>query len=161
MKNYHRIPAYPEEVSVGTILTRLLDGLGFRFYWSTEGLRRTDYQYRPRRDCMSVEELVRHIWGLVNWVTLSATDTGFERPGDIEETREQILDMIHYLRNETMSMRAGELADITIDGHSFWHIINGPIADALTHVGQINSFRRLSGNPVHGANVFTGEPPEE
>jgi hypothetical protein len=159
MKNYYNIPGNPEEVSVGTILTRLLDGLGFRFYWATEGLRPTDYLYRPGPDCMSVEELVRHIWGLVNWVILSATDTVFKRPEDVEEIRERILEMIFYLRNETLQMHADELTDITIDGHPFWNIINGPIADALTHVGQINSFRRLSGNPVHGANVFTGEPP--
>jgi hypothetical protein len=40
-------------------------------------------------------------------------------------------------------------------------MINGPISDALTHVGQVNSFRRLSGNPVSPANVFSGEPPRE
>ncbi len=40
-------------------------------------------------------------------------------------------------------------------------MLNGPISDALTHVGQVNSFRRLSGNPVYGANVFTGTPPKK
>ena len=29
----------------------------------------------------------------------------------------------------------------------FWYWINGPLADALTHVGQITSWRRIAGNP--------------
>ena len=69
--------------------------------------------------------------------------------------------MVLFLRNEMSDISIEELSETTIDGRSFWHIINGPIADAFTHVGQINSFRRLSGNPVPKANVFTGTPPEE
>lgn len=49
------------------------------------------------------------------------------------------------------------------DGSSWpvWNVMNGPLADALTHVGQLNAWRRLSGNPVKPANVFLGVPPEE
>ncbi len=32
------------------------------------------------------------------------------------------------------------------------HIFQGPIADALTHVGQINTLRRIFGAPVKGEN---------
>jgi len=39
----------------------------------------------------------------------------------------------------------------------FWNLINGPISDALWHVGQVVSFRRGSGNPLpNGVNVLTG-----
>lgn len=33
-------------------------------------------------------------------------------------------------------------------------IFQGPIADALTHVGQLNMLRRLHGSPVRGENYF-------
>ena len=40
----------------------------------------------------------------------------------------------------------------------FWNNINGPIADALWHCGQIVSFRRSSGNPYNSkASVFSGK----
>jgi len=65
MGQYYVIPEYPERVTAVCILTRLLDGLGFRFHWATEGLRPEDYSFRPGPDTMSVSELVRHIWGLV------------------------------------------------------------------------------------------------
>ena len=39
----------------------------------------------------------------------------------------------------------------------FWNQINGPISDALWHVGQVVTFRRSSGNPLpKGVNVLTG-----
>jgi hypothetical protein len=68
--------------------------------------------------------------------------------------------MIFALRDVLVSMNDKELMSITINKKPFWHIINGPIADALTHVGQINSFRRLAGNPTPKVNVFIGLPPE-
>jgi hypothetical protein len=36
-------------------------------------------------------------------------------------------------------------------------IFQGPIADALTHVGQIAMLRRLAGSPVRGENYFRAE----
>jgi len=36
-------------------------------------------------------------------------------------------------------------------------LVQGPIGDALTHVGQIVMLRRMAGNPVHPAAYFTAE----
>lgn len=36
-------------------------------------------------------------------------------------------------------------------------LFQGPIADALTHVGQINMLRRLAGVPVRGENYYRAE----
>jgi len=36
-------------------------------------------------------------------------------------------------------------------------LFQGPIADALTHVGQIAMLRRLAGAPVRGENYFVAE----
>jgi hypothetical protein len=40
----------------------------------------------------------------------------------------------------------------------FWNQINGPISDAIWHVGQVITFRRSSGNPYNSkASVFSGK----
>jgi len=36
-------------------------------------------------------------------------------------------------------------------------LLQGPIADALTHIGQIAMIRRLAGVPVKGENYFAAE----
>lgn len=161
MDLFHQIPQYPDNVSGNTILMRLLDGLGFRFRWSTEGLDENDYSFRPAPDCMSIEELIRHIWGLVNWVCQSMLTERFRKQDDISLVRRSILEMTHTLREALTSMSDEDLRRVTIEGRPFWPIINGPIADALTHIGQINSFRRLAGNPTPKANVFVGLPPRD
>jgi hypothetical protein len=42
-------------------------------------------------------------------------------------------------------------------GYEAEKIFQGPIADALTHVGQIAMLRRLAGAPVRGENYFKAE----
>jgi hypothetical protein len=71
------------------------------------------------------------------------------------------LEILHDLRTTINIISEAELVEMEIEDRPFWHIINGPLSDALTHVGQINSFRRLAENPVSEANDFTGTPPKE
>ena len=50
------------------------------------------------------------------------------------------------------------LRDDRTGSFPYWHMFNGPIADALYHVGQVVSFRRTSGNPMNSkVNVFMGK----
>lgn len=42
-------------------------------------------------------------------------------------------------------------------GWSVERLFQGPIADALTHTGQINMLRRLAGGPVRGENYAKAE----
>lgn len=139
----------------------MLDGLGFRFYWATEGLRAEDYVFRPAKDTMSIGELVAHVWELVNWVSSSALKKPYEKPKDAITARAETLRIIHDLRKTLLETSDMDLERLRIRDKPFWNIINGPISDALTHTGQINSFRRLAGNPVANANVFLGEPPKK
>ena len=37
------------------------------------------------------------------------------------------------------------------------HLFQGPIADALTHTGQITLLRRMAGSPVRGENYFRAD----
>ena len=156
---YESIPTYPSAVTPGAVVARLLDGLGFRFRWATHGLTADEVLFSPAEGTMSILQLVQHIWGLVNWVHLSITGQKRERPSEFQQLRIAILDLIVDTRRRVANMGADELNQIAIEGLPFWHILNGPLADALTHVGQVNSFRRLAGNPTPSANVFTGTPP--
>ena len=97
----------------------------------------------------------------MNWVCQSTLSERFKKQDDITLVRKSVLEMTHALKETLLSMSDEELAAIQIRELPFWHIVNGPVADALTHVGQINSFRRLAGNPTPEANVFRGLPPRD
>lgn len=42
-------------------------------------------------------------------------------------------------------------------GYPLEKLFQGPIADALTHTGQINMLRRMAGCPIKGENYFRAE----
>ena len=43
---FHTIPDYPSDFSSGNILGRMVDGLGYRYYWATHDLRDEDLTYK-------------------------------------------------------------------------------------------------------------------
>jgi hypothetical protein len=155
---FKRIDSYPAQLNGPSVIARLLDSLGFRFYWATEGLTDREYGFSPGQGCQSIGQLVGHIWSLANWTGIAVFGQSENRPQKPQMQREHALRMLRKLREHIVALDDQALEAITIDDYPFWHVINGPIADALTHVGQINAFRRLAGNPTPKAGLFTCEP---
>ncbi len=159
---YAKIPDAAEEYTAGTVASRMIDGLGFRFYWATEGLRDKDLSFKPSEEARTSGETIDHILGLSQVIvnaTLKVPNGGKQPEMTFDEKREKIL------RNlETASeilRQSDDISQFTIKFGSnefpFWNNINGPIADAIWHTGQVVSFRRSSGNPFpKGVNVFNG-----
>ena len=164
----YEIGAPPEKLDGTGVLARIVDGLAFRYYWATDGLRPEDFEFRPGPDSMSTLELQKHILHLVFMIkqtVFNADEREQFGSDDPAALREQALENLRIVREHLEG-----LTDETIAGHQVlkrdrshfpvWNIMNGPLAAALTHVGQINAWRRLNGNPTPPANVFAGVPPE-
>jgi hypothetical protein len=158
---FRRVDGYPSTVNGSGVMARLLDALGFRFYWATEGLTEEHYAFSPGSGCRTIGELVQHVWGLTNWVYVSVYGQSEGRPEAVPNLRAHVLRMIERLRAHFGAIDDAGLGAISIDGLPFWHMINGPLADALTHVGQISSFRRLAGLPAKRSHPFTCTPPDD
>jgi hypothetical protein len=161
---YYEIPENSENFTAGTVAARQVDGLGFRFYWATEGLTEKDLTYKPNEDVRTTGETVKHIYELSIIVlnsTLNKANTN-EKEDDLsfKTMRERTL---HNLKQAADTLRASD--DISkfkiIFGTNeipFWNNINGPIADAIWHSGQIASYRRTSGNAISSkVNHFWGK----
>ncbi|MGB4959727.1 MAG: hypothetical protein WBO36_09635, partial [Saprospiraceae bacterium] len=58
------ISVLPEIYTTENAVARMIDGLGFRFYWATEGLRAEDLAFRPTPESRTSEETIDHIMGL-------------------------------------------------------------------------------------------------
>ena len=166
---FHELPPPPDHVTASTVLARLVDGLGFRYRWATEGLREEDLAFQPGPDCMPARKILEHIRGLVGWVDVCMG--GEEEKGAADDDSGEALRESTLRRIEALSQRLKAMSDDrmkscevrhprTGEQFPFWFLINGPLADALTHVGQINAWRRINGNPWPKANVFKGKPPE-
>ncbi len=166
---YRQIPEYPASYNAGTVAARVVDGLGFRYYWVTEGLRSEDLKFKPTADARTTDETLDHILGLttvlLNAITHKINDSPAETGLSFEEKRQKTLANIQAASEILKKSTAQDLegfkmifkgANSTTE-YPFWNVLNGPIDDALWHVGQIVTFRRSSGNPVNPkVNVLDG-----
>jgi hypothetical protein len=145
---YKELPPYPNRPSASNMIVRALDGLGFRLYWALDGLEEKDFEYRLCEGAKSIFEIVRHIWGLVNWIHINFYSKESSRPKKIIDQGKHALQLIHRLRNEFLNMDDDDLEKVKLEHGKYWNLINAPIADALSHVGQVNILRRAVGKPA-------------
>lgn len=167
---YQEIPEYPEAYTGTSVVSRMIDGLGFRYYWATDGLGEEDLKYRFSESSRTVLETLYHVYGLAEVVYSSVHEQPSVRPlpelsMSFSEMRRETLKMLSESSALLRSMDDSKLEELSItfqrgDKSSkfpFWHQLNGPLADALWHVGQVVSARRASGNPIDlKVNVFMG-----
>ena len=167
---YYQIPDTPAIYTAATVTARLVDGVGFRYFWATEGLTEKDLGFRPSKDARTTLETLQHIDGLTNILLNSVSKQRTKTSGatnkklSFTELRQQTLQQIQAASELLKQPGAKpEDMDMIFEGNSskqefpFWNLINGPIADALWHVGQVVSFRRSSGNPFpKGVSVLQG-----
>lgn len=156
---YYEIPLHPEIYSGGGVASRMVDGLGFRYYWATEGLRTEDLLYKPSESGRNTEATIDHIYDLSYFILNSISEVNIQKPLEemnFEEKREQTL--LNFQKASEILREQDNLSDFDSDKFPFWNIINGPIADALWHCGQVVMLRRASGNPFNSkVSVFQGK----
>lgn len=159
---YYEIPEPAKEFTPGTTASRMIDGLGFRYFWATEGLTEKDLVFKPNENARTTAETVDHILGL-SQVIVNATfkkANGAEQPKmTFAEKRKKTLNNLlqaSIILRESKNISQFKLIFGATE-YPFWNVINGPIADAIWHTGQIVSFRRSSGNPFpKGVSVLKG-----
>lgn len=160
---YYEIPEYSETYTAGTVAARMVDALGFRFYWATEGLSDKDLGYKPNEDARSLDETINHILELSYIIVNSTLKKGNEKMDMSEmtysEKRKQAL--LNLKTSADILRNSDNISQYKIifgeREFPFWNQINGPIADAIWHCGQIASFRRTSGNAINpNVSHFTG-----
>ncbi len=156
---YYEIPENPENYTAGTVAARMVDGLGFRYYWATEGLRPEDLSYKPSESGRTTDETIDHLFGLSNFI-LNSVAKQKERTKQselsFEEKRKQTL--MNFKTVSDILRKMEDVSQFDNDRFPFWNIINGPISDALWHCGQVVVLRRASGNPFNSkVSVFSGK----
>ncbi len=171
---YRQIPEYPETSTSGNIVGRMIDGLGYRYYWATEGLRPEDLAYKPSEDGRTVLETLQHIYGMSEMILESPRGEPSVRPKDFSQlTFAQLrrgtlenLEMASELMKGKTAENINELKVTFQRGEKqtsfpYWNMLNGMLSDCIYHTGQIVLMRRANGNPQNAkVNVFLGKTRE-
>lgn len=172
---FYQIPAYPESYTPGNVNARYIDGLGYRYYWASKDLTDKNLSYRPSVENRDIMETLQHIYNLsvmiVNGTTqrVNETSTSTSSSTSYQELRTNTLLNFKQAREQLIGLSNEEVAALKIIFGSgdkrqeipFWHMMNGPIADAIYHTGQLVTMRRSAGNPMDArVNVFSGKTAE-
>lgn len=157
---YKSIMAAPDGYSMPKVIARMVDGLGYRFYWATEGLGERDLSFGPKEEGRNIKQTMDHIYSL-SLMVLQSVDANakvdFSAIDDYDQLRAKTLNTLQSTSVKLRSMADEEMKDIDFRGMPLWNLINGPISDAIYHTGQIVVLRRMSGNPMNPkVNVLTG-----
>ena len=167
---FSSLPPPAETYTAGNTISRMIEGLGFRYYWATEALRDQDLTYRPSDEAQSALGTIQHIYGLSRSILNAVKNIASVRPAPkppetLENLRGATLNYLKQAADLFQNTNKAQLEQLNIifdrDGKQskfpIWNLINGPIADAIYHTGQLVSFRRTTGNPIpKGVNVFLG-----
>jgi hypothetical protein len=93
-------------------------------------------------------ELLRHITAVIGQTTAALTDGHFheEQGGPLSLERDRADAAIRTLANS--------LVGRPLTPETTKRLLQGPVADAISHVGQLALLRRLIGSPIAGENFY-------
>tara|TARA_B100001175_G_scaffold222223_1_gene189203 strand:- start:7129 stop:7770 length:642 start_codon:yes stop_codon:yes gene_type:complete len=164
---FSEIGEYPANFSQANIVSRMIEGLGYRYYWATKSLTENDLNYKSSNDARSTLQIIEHIYSLTMMISSSFEKQEFKFTSvayNYDELRAKTLLKLKYIHDELRSNPDFSQLFIKFERGGtkmefpFWNQINGPISDALWHCGQVVMNRRASGNPLQsGVNVFVGK----
>jgi len=108
--------------------------------------------FRGREGSRTPVEILAHIGDLLDWALRVAK-------GDYTYTQADPLPWTRESARFFAALKALDdyLASDAPLGYPAEQIFQGPIADALTHTGQIGMLRRMAGSPIRGESYFRAE----
>jgi hypothetical protein len=145
-------PIDPMSDPAREMLRHTLATLAYRGAKAIRGAPEGFGDYKASPTSRTPSQILAHICDLMDWALTQAkgkqawTDT---TPGSWDDDTARVFKAMRALDDY--------LASDEPLGYEPGHIFQGGIADALTHVGQINYLRRMFGHPVRGENYFRAD----
>lgn len=94
-------------------------------------------------------QILAHMGDLFDWALSAAVGKEQWRTTQPSEWKHEKQRFFQALGTFDAFLASGGEIHASID-----RLMQGPVADALTHVGQLAMMRRLSGSPIRGENFF-------
>jgi hypothetical protein len=141
-----------------TDLRRILASLDYRFLHVTRGAPPDFGDFKAGADVRTPLDIVRHLCALVDVLQqqfgVVEPSTGSEETFGVECQR--FRGSLARLDN---CLADGREFRPTRPGFDFANLLQGPVSDALTHIGQLAMLRRLAGSPVERVHYSQAEMP--
>jgi hypothetical protein len=103
--------------------------------------------------CMSAGKILAHLSDLLEWPARMAAGDRVWRNSTPQEWEEDV----RRFHASLAALDAILASDRPLDAIPLNNLLQGPVADALTHVGQLAMMRRVAGSPIQSENYFAAE----
>ena len=123
-------------------LIQLIHIILYRLERSTQNASENYFDFKVGNDSRTPSEILSHLVDVSNY-GLSILNGSKPIDSDnsvFEKINENFMAMKSYLSNNKADEETGK------------KLINGPLSDTLTHIGQLAFLRRLEGNPITWEN---------
>jgi hypothetical protein len=129
------------------LLQHFLAAIAYRTQKALRGAPGGFGDFRASTNVRTPNELVRHMTGVIGYARTFLRGGTFG-PADLE-TFDAEIDRFYAVLAELRDDLADQSLAATITDEQF---LQGPLADAMTHAGQLAMLRRLAGSPVASEN---------
>lgn len=96
------------------------------------------------KEVMTPRKILNHMTVLMGYAQSQLTGTEFERPTKVSDWGVEVNRLFDSITALDREAEAGFKAE----EETILRMLQGPILDALTHVGQLSMLRRLAGSPT-------------
>jgi hypothetical protein len=142
----------PDTISARDLLRHSLATIAYRAGKIVRDAPQAYVDFDAGQNCRTPLQILAHIGDLLDWaLTMAKGQTAWHDstplpwPDEVERFFESLKRLDHYLAGEQALHVSPE------------KLFQGPIADALNHVGQLAILRRLSGVPIRGENYYAAD----
>jgi hypothetical protein len=134
------------------MVRHFLASLAYRFHKAVADVPEGFDGLEPGYGIRSPLIIVRHMNGVLGYgkVALETGNVDYYHKHPVLDWNAEVA-LIHETLQEidaVLSSGAG------IEGERLERLLQGPLSDAMTHVGQLAMLRRIAGSPVHAENFF-------
>ena len=134
------------------MLRHALATIAYRGSKAMRGAGEEFARFRATETCRTPAELLAHLGDLMDWSLSQAQGAPKWQPAPVLDWAEGKTRFFAALKSFDDFLASDAPLQFSAE-----KIFQGPVADALTHVGQIAMLRRLAGLPIRGENMVVAE----
>ena len=139
----------PEPMDERELLRHFLAVLAYRTQKALDGAPKRYPDFRAGQGVRTPHEILWHMTSVLGYARTHLVG-GEYRPHILEEFEREV-DRFHGMLADLSRLLA---SDAPLRGTTPARLLQGPLADAMTHAGQLAMLRRLAGSPIPPENFI-------
>jgi hypothetical protein len=142
----------PQTVSARDLLRHCLATIAYRGGKTLRDVPESFAKFQPPEKARTPEQILAHIGDLFDWALSMAKGEAAWQDSQPQPWSREVERFFAALKRFDEYLEGSESLHASPE-----KLFQGPVADALNHVGQIAMLRRLAGIPMKGENYFKAD----